>query len=62
LNAAPHRTTPILLGPEGGFSKEEVELAGRAGYQSISLGPRILRAETATVAAISIVRYLAGDM
>jgi len=52
----------LLLGPEGGFSKEEVELAGRAGYQSISLGPRILRAETATVAAISIVRYLAGDM
>jgi len=52
----------LLLGPEGGFSKEEVELAGRAGYQSISLGPRILKAETATVAAIAIVRYLAGDM
>lgn len=52
----------LLLGPEGGFSKEEVELAGRSGYQSISLGPRILRAETATVAAIAIVRYLAGDM
>lgn len=52
----------LLLGPEGGFSKEEVELASRAGYQSISLGPRILRAETATVAAIAIVRYLAGDM
>lgn len=52
----------LLLGPEGGFSKEEVELAGRSGYQSISLGPRILRAETATVAAIAIVRYLAGDI
>jgi 16S rRNA (uracil1498-N3)-methyltransferase len=52
----------LLLGPEGGFSKEEVELAGRAGYQSVSLGPRILRAETATVAAIAIVRYLAGDI
>jgi 16S rRNA (uracil1498-N3)-methyltransferase len=52
----------LLLGPEGGFSKEEVELAGRAGYQSVTLGPRILRAETATVAATAIVRYLAGDM
>jgi 16S rRNA (uracil1498-N3)-methyltransferase len=52
----------ILLGPEGGFSREEVALAGLAGYHSVSLGPRILRAETATVAAISIVRYLAGDM
>lgn len=52
----------LLLGPEGGFSKEEVELACHAGYQSISLGTRILRAETATVAAIAIVRYLAGDM
>ena len=52
----------LLLGPEGGFSKEEVALACRSGYQSISLGPRILRAETATVAAIAIVRYLAGDM
>jgi 16S rRNA (uracil1498-N3)-methyltransferase len=52
----------LLLGPEGGFSREEVELAGSCGYQSISLGPRILRAETATVAAIAIVRYLSGDM
>lgn len=52
----------LLLGPEGGFSKGEVELASRSGYQSVSLGPRILRAETATVAAIAIVRYLTGDM
>ncbi|MFH2124171.1 MAG: 16S rRNA (uracil(1498)-N(3))-methyltransferase [Pseudomonadota bacterium] len=52
----------LLLGPEGGFSKEEVELAGRSGYTSVTLGPRILRAETATVAAVSIVRYLAGNM
>ncbi len=51
----------LLLGPEGGFSKEEVAHAGLAGYQSISLGRQILRAETATLAAISIVRYLTGD-
>lgn len=52
----------LLLGPEGGFSRDEVESAIRAGYQSVTLGPRILRAETATMAAISIVRYMAGDM
>lgn len=52
----------LLLGPEGGFSREEAELAVASGYQCISLGPRILRAETATVAAIAIVRYLTGDM
>ena len=52
----------LLLGPEGGFSREDVTLAGQSGYHSVSLGPRILRAETATLAAISIVRYLAGDM
>lgn len=52
----------LLLGPEGGFSREEVELARDCGYRSISLGPRILRAETATVAAVAIVRYLIGEM
>jgi len=52
----------LLLGPEGGFSREEVELARGCGYRSISLGPRILRAETATVSAIAIVRYLCGDI
>ncbi len=57
-----YRQIHLLLGPEGGFSKEEVELASRAGYQSVTLGSQILRAETATVAAVSIVRYLAGDI
>jgi len=52
----------LLLGPEGGFSRDEVALAARFGYQSISLGQQILRAETATVAAISIVRFLSGEM
>ena len=52
----------LLLGPEGGFSQEEVALARQAGYHSVTLGPQILRAETATVAAIAIIRYLAGDI
>lgn len=52
----------ILLGPEGGFSRDEVSLAREGGWQTVSLGRRILRAETATLAAVSLVQYLAGNM
>lgn len=52
----------IVLGPEGGFSSEETEYAGKAGFHILSLGPRILRAETATLAAVSIVQHLTGNM
>jgi len=47
----------ILIGPEGGFSPVEVEAARQAGYQVSSLGPHILRAETAAIAAIALCRY-----
>jgi 16S rRNA (uracil1498-N3)-methyltransferase len=51
------KTPPIVLaiGPEGGWTEVEVELAIQAGYQPISLGKRILRAVTADVAAMAIV-------
>ncbi len=52
----------IVLGPEGGFAEEEVRAAVAAGFISASLGPRILRAETAAVAACAIVQYLFGDL
>ncbi len=52
----------IVLGPEGGFSSEEAETARKAGFQVLSLGPRILRAETATLTAVSIVQHLLGNM
>ena len=52
----------LLLGPEGGFSKEEVQLAGAGGWKAVSLGERILRAETATLSALSIAQYLAGNI
>jgi len=52
----------VLLGPEGGLSEEEVELARQHGWVSVSLGQRILRAETATLTAVSIVQYLAGRL
>lgn len=43
----------VLIGPEGGFTDEEVRLAGKEGFVSISLGPRRLRSETAALSAIS---------
>lgn len=51
-----------LLGPEGGFTDDEIRKAKESGYISISLGPRILRAETATLAACSILQHLFGDL
>jgi 16S rRNA (uracil1498-N3)-methyltransferase len=52
----------LLIGPEGGFSKEEVGTAVDNGFLEVSLGPRILRTETAPIAAISIIQYERGDM
>ncbi|MBW1746660.1 MAG: 16S rRNA (uracil(1498)-N(3))-methyltransferase [Deltaproteobacteria bacterium] len=51
-----------VLGPEGGFSEKEIEDARAGGFVTASLGPRILRAETATVAACTILQYIFGDM
>ena len=56
------RTILLMLGPEGGFTREEIEMAERSGFVVAGLGPRILRAETATLAACAIVQYLFGDM
>ncbi len=52
----------LLIGPEGGFSGEEVSAAVEKGFIEASLGPRILRTETAPIAAISIIQYELGDM
>jgi len=52
----------IMLGPEGGFTSEEIECARACGFITAALGPRILRTETATIAACSLVQYLFGDM
>jgi 16S rRNA (uracil1498-N3)-methyltransferase len=51
-----------LLGPEGGFTQQEIEKAKDRGFVSASLGPRILRAETATIAACVLLQHLFGDM
>ena len=52
----------ILIGPEGGFSKEEAELAKDAEFSICSLGPRILRAETASITACSLIQHYFGDI
>lgn len=52
----------LMLGPEGGFTRAEVELARLAGWRTVSLGERILRAETATLSAVAIVQFLAGSL
>ena len=52
----------ILLGPEGGLTEEEVQAARSNGFSVCSLGPRILRAETAVVAACALIQFVYGDM
>jgi len=52
----------VMLGPEGGFTEPEIEMARQSGFVTAGLGPRILRAETATLVASTLVQYLYGDM
>ena len=52
----------VVIGPEGGISQQEVDQAKAEGYQAVSLGPRILRTETAGLAIMAILQYLYGDL
>lgn len=52
----------LVVGPEGGFSPEEAELAASLGARVLSLGPRILRTETAPLAALAAIMYERGEM
>ncbi len=56
-SASPPVTVVLFIGPEGGFMAEEVRLAQRYSVQVVTLGPRILRAETAALAAIANIMY-----
>lgn len=51
----------LLIGPEGGLAPDEISAAQSAGYRPIRLGPRVLRTETAAVAALSVLQWLWGD-
>ncbi|MCI9270484.1 MAG: 16S rRNA (uracil(1498)-N(3))-methyltransferase [Dorea sp.] len=57
----PGQSVGILIGPEGGFDKEEVNAAAAAGAKEITLGRRILRTETAGLAVLSILMYHLED-
>ena len=59
---APATKVCLLIGPEGGFSDKEYGDAEAAGFAAVSLGPRILRTETAAVAALTIAQTLWGDL
>ena len=52
----------LLVGPEGGISKEEADAATEQGWAPLSLGPRVLRAETAAVAAATVILHSAGEL
>jgi 16S rRNA (uracil1498-N3)-methyltransferase len=52
----------ILLGPEGGLNSAEIDLARSTGFVPVSLGPRVLRTETAAASALAVVQSLLGDM
>lgn len=62
LRAAPPSELALFIGPEGDFSPTEVDQAIQAGVRVVSLGPRILRAETAAIATSAIILYTLGEM
>ena len=52
----------LVVGSEGGFTEEEFARAKELGFMGVSLGKRILRAETAAIALLSVVMYRAGEL
>jgi len=52
----------LLIGPEGGLSEEEIQQTLDCGFQALTLGPRVLRTETAPVVGLSLIQYLWGDL
>ena len=58
---APETKVCVLIGPEGGFSDSEYDDAEVSGFSAVSLGPRVLRTESAAIAALSVLQSLWGD-
>ena len=52
----------VMIGPEGGFEANEISYAKESGFKTVGLGPRILKAETAALAAAVMVQHVLGDM
>ncbi len=57
-----YKKIAILIGPEGGFETTEIDALVNLGVHSVSLGPRILRTETAGMTMLSIIQYELGDI
>ena len=62
LRAAQGKRLILLVGPEGGFTLGEAQTVQEAGGRAVTLGSRILRAETAAVAAVTVAQYENGDL
>lgn len=60
--SAPLPAVTMLIGPEGGLTREEVDLATAAGFQIATLGPRILRTETAAIVAVALAQAALGAL
>lgn len=58
----PPLSISLFIGPEGGFTAGEIDLACRYGVIPVTLGPRILRAETAGIVAVAAILYALGDL
>lgn len=56
------RKVAIIIGPEGGFEDEEIEMLKKIGAEIVTLGPRILRTETAGFTCLSLIMYELGDV
>jgi 16S rRNA (uracil1498-N3)-methyltransferase len=61
-SGSPASRVVALVGPEGGFTEREVRQAVEAGFVSVSLGNRILRAETAAISLVTLLQYEYGDL
>ena len=60
--AKPAGPITLLIGPEGGLSEDENRLAVAGGFRRVRIGPRVLRTETAGVAALTALQVLWGDL
>lgn len=61
-NSEMPKEAAAVVGPEGGFSEDEAATALSAGFLKASLGPRVMRAETAAIAALTVLQYALGDL
>lgn len=60
--SVPVQGVRLLIGPEGGFSEAEIYSTEEAGFQTVQMGPRVLRTETAALAAIAALQAIHGDL